>query len=47
MKRCTFELFPAYCKVGVNQTIFSRHELLLKDRNCVLSSFKDQFNPRK
>ena len=36
MKICIFESFPAYGKVGVNQKIFSRHELFLKDQNCVL-----------
>ena len=33
---CIFEPFPAYSKVGVDQKIFSRHELLLKDQYCVL-----------
>ena len=49
MKICTFEPFPAYGKMGVNQKIFSRHKLLLKDQNCVLYivSFKNQFNPRE
>ena len=36
MKICIFEPFPAYGKVGVNQKVFSRHEFLLKDQNCVL-----------
>ena len=36
MKICLFEPFPAYGKVGVNQKILSRHELLLRDQNCVL-----------
>ena len=31
-----FEPFPVYGKVGVNQKIFSRYELLLKDQICVL-----------
>ena len=31
-----FEPFPAYGKVGVNQKMFSRYELLLKDQICVL-----------
>ena len=36
MKICILEPFPAYSKVGINKQIFSRHELLLKDQNCVL-----------
>ena len=36
MKICIFEPFPAYGKVGVNPKIFSTHELLLKDQNCLL-----------
>ena len=36
MEICIFDPFPAYGKVGVNQKIFSRDELLLKDQNCVL-----------
>ena len=36
MKICIFEPFPAYGKVGVNKKILSRHELVLKDQNCVL-----------
>ena len=35
MKICIFEPFPAYGKVGVNQKIFSRYELCLKDQICV------------
>ena len=35
MKICIFEPFPAYGKVGVNQKILSRHELLLKDHNIL------------
>ena len=29
MKICTFEPFPAYGKMGVNQKIFSRHKLMM------------------
>ena len=51
MKICIFEPFPAYGKVGVNQKIFSRRELLLNDQNSLkivcFISFKGQFNPRK
>ena len=36
MKICSFEPFPAYGKMGVNQKIFSRYELCLKDQICVL-----------
>ena len=35
IKICIFEPFPAYGKVGVNQKILSRHELLLKDHNIL------------
>ena len=47
MKICIFELFPAYVKVGVNQKILSRHELLWRTKIVSFTSFKDQFNPRK
>ena len=36
MKICILSTFPAYGKVGVNQKLFGRYELLLKDQNCVL-----------
>ena len=36
MKTGIFEPFPAYSKVGANQKMFSRYELLLEDQNCVL-----------
>ena len=30
------QYIPAYGKVGVNQKLFGRYEMLLKDQNCVL-----------
>ena len=36
MKICIIQPFPAYDKVGVNQKIFSRYELFLKDQICEL-----------
>ena len=36
MKIRIFEPFPVYGKVGVNQKIFSRYELSLKDQISVL-----------
>ena len=36
MKICILSTFTPYGKAGVNQKLFGRYELLLKDQNCVL-----------
>ena len=36
---CIFEPFPTSSKVGVDQKIFIKYELLLKAENCVLYIF--------
>ena len=39
MEICIFEPFPAKGNVGVNQKIFIKYELLLKDNNYVIFIF--------
>lgn len=39
IKICIFEPFPTFSKVGIDQKIFIKYELLLKAPNCVLYIF--------